>query len=425
MLFQAETLAAHGYVAATLSVNALNCRDDYIPERTELLLEHLRRWAGWATAGGEPFGATFVGAVDLGRVGLVGHSRGGEAVALVPARIAATPVAGVRLGSVFSIAPTDYHDPDPAAVPYAVLIPACDGDVYTLEGMNIYDRALDSSADTVRSQVFFAAANHNYFSTEWRWDDNGWSPIGAVCWTWDEIGARAQQGMLEATEAAWFDGTLAAGGAPEAFLRADAPTPAGIAAWAGSAIDLRWSHASAGRLLIDDLEGAGAPDVNLLGQPNEFTGDWYVARACYQNDCDRSFDHEKTAMFLSWEGTTPLATWHLGALDASSYPYFSFRVTSRRSTLNTGIAEQEFGIRLVDADGTAVDLLLSDVTRVPHLYASNFQREMLQTVRVPLAEIAAWTPGFEPGALSRLELQVGVAGRVNGSFLVTDIELAR
>jgi len=90
MLYLAETLAAHGYVATTISGNALNCRDDYIPERSELVLEHLRRWLGWSTTGGDPFGTTFVGRVDMTRVGLVGHSRGGEAVALAPQRLAAT-----------------------------------------------------------------------------------------------------------------------------------------------------------------------------------------------------------------------------------------------------------------------------------------------------------------------------------------------
>ena len=39
-----ETLAASGYVTVSVSANALNCRDDFIPERTQLLLEHLRRW---------------------------------------------------------------------------------------------------------------------------------------------------------------------------------------------------------------------------------------------------------------------------------------------------------------------------------------------------------------------------------------------
>jgi hypothetical protein len=419
MLYLAETLAAHGYVATTISGNALNCRDDYIPERSELILEHLRRWLGWSTAGGDPFGSTFVGRVDMTRVGLVGHSRGGEAVALAPQRLAATPIRGVTIASVWSTAPTDYHTPSPSGVDYAVLVPSCDGDVPLSHGISIYDRSLDPAGRT-RSQVFFIAANHNYFSTEWRYDDNLYAP---TCWTWDVIGARAQRGMLEATLAAWFDGSLAAGGELEPFLRADGDTPLGIEAWAGSDLDLRWSHAAADRTAIDDFSGAGAPAVNLLGRPNTFTG-YTVSRSCNQAGCDASFDHPHDAMFLSWDGGAPLAVWDLGGLDASAAAAFSFRVVSRNSTLNDGIGEQLFLVRLVDADGTTVELPLTDVKRVPHVYASNDVREILQTVRVPLTSLAAFTPDFDLGALGRFELEMTAAGHTRGSVLVTDLELA-
>jgi hypothetical protein len=268
--------------------------------------------------------------------------------------------------------------------------------------------------------VFFVGANHNYFSTEWRWDDN---LVGFTCWSSDQIGARAQRGMLEATLAAWFDGTLAAGGELEPFLRADGDTPAGIDAWAGSDIDLRWSHSAAERTAIDDFSGAGAPGVNLLGQPNTFTG-FSTSRSCSGNGCDASFDDPHDAMLLSWDGGTPLADWELGGVDASGAAAFSFRVVSRRSTLNDGISEQEFLVRLVDADGTVVEFPVTDIRRIPQLYTSNAQKEILQTVRVPLAELATWTPGFDRAALGRFQLEMTVAGHARGSVLVTDIELA-
>ncbi|MBI5500835.1 MAG: HYR domain-containing protein [Deltaproteobacteria bacterium] len=419
MAYLAETLAAHGYVATTISANALNCRDDYIPERVELILEHLRRWRDWSSVGGAPFGATFVGHVDMEHVGLVGHSRGGEAVALAPARLAATPIAGVAIGSVWSTAPTDYHGGSPSAVPYAVLVPGCDGDVPLGHGIAIYDRSL-LPAGQPHSQVFFVAANHNYFSTEWRYDDN---LLSLTCWSWDEIGARAQRGMLEATLAAWFDGTLAPGGELEPFLRADGETPLGIEAWANSDLDLRWSHAASVRTAIDDFSGAGAPAVNLLGRPNTFSG-YSTSRSCSQNGCDTSFDHPHDAMFLSWDGGTPVASWDLGGLDATGAAGFSFRMVSRRSTLNDGIVEQLFLVRLVDGDGTTVEFPLTDVRRVPHLYTSNDVKEMLQTVRVPLPALAAFTPGFDLGGLGRFELEMTAAGHTRGSVLVTDLELA-
>lgn len=423
LVYLAETLAAQGVVAASLSGNALNCRDDYIGERAELVIEHLRRWAGWATAGGSPLGVDLAGAVDTTRVGLVGHSRGGEAVALVPSRLAATPVAGVTVASVFSIAPTDYHGPVPDGVEYAVLLPGCDGDVYTLEGMHIYDRALaDPAAGVARSQVFFPRANHNFFSTEWRFDDNGW---GLVCATSVEAGDVAQQRMLEATLGAWFQGTLIATGtaALEGFLQAQGPTPPGIDAWVGTSLDLRWSHAAGSRLVIDDLSDDRAPAMNLLGLPNAFTG-FTTARVCSEAGCDTSFPHRRTAVLLSWEEAAGVATWSLGGLDASAGEALSFRVVSRNSGLNAGLEAQEFLVRLRDTGGAEIEVLLSSLARVPHLYQAYNQREVLQTVRLPLDEVRALSPELDLGALGELEIETSVAGHESGSVILTDVELA-
>jgi hypothetical protein len=419
LAYLAETLAAHGVVAVTVSGNAVNCRDDYILERTELLLEHLRRWRTWVVTGGDPFGSTFVGRIDLARTGLVGHSRGGEAVSHAPARLAATPIPGVALGSVFAIAPTDYHEPAPTAAAFAVLAPGCDGDVPTSHPIAIYDRSLQPPGRP-RCQVFFVGANHNYFSTEWRYDDNA---MDRVCWERDQVGAEAQRGMLDPVLAAWFDATLVPGATLEPFLRADGDTPRGIDTLAGADLDLRWSHAAEERLTIDDLSGAGAPAVNLLGEANSQTG-FSTSRACYENGCDASFDHPHDALLLSWDGAAGTATWGLGTLDASTRTALSFRVVSRSSTLNDGLTEQEFAVRLVDADGTVVEFPVSTVRRVPHLYAAEQRYEVLQTVRVPLGPLASWTPGFDPAGLARFELSTGLAGHTRGSFLVTDLELA-
>lgn len=420
MAFQAETLAAHGYIGVTISANALNCRDDYLRERGQLVIEHLRRWRGWNTAAGTPFGSTFVGTVDLARVGLVGHSRGGEAVAHVPSQIAATPVPGVSIGSVFAIAPTDYHNPNPGNVPYATLLPACDADVYTLDGMYTYDRAVPTMGSP-RSQVFMAGANHNFYNTQWRNDDNG---DGIVCRLSAEVGAVAQQAMVETTIAAWFEGTIGRRpGGLEPFLRADVETPQGIQAHAGRTIDLRWSHSAAARMLIDDFSGVGAPTTNRLGRTNTFTS-WYVSRACRQNDCDRDFDADKWAAFLSWMGNAS-GTIGLGTLDMSTWDAFSFRIVSRRSTLNDGLTVQDFNLRLVDSDGTEAAIRLSELRRIPHLYDTSFPREMLQTVRIRRDWLQAAHPDLNVAALTSFELDVGPPDRLTGSFLLTDIELAR
>jgi hypothetical protein len=417
MVFQTETLAAQGYIAVTISGNAVNCRDDYIPERTQLLLEHLRRWKGWNEASADPFGAQFVGAVDVTRVGLVGHSRGGDAVASVPLALQATPIAGMTVSSIFAIAPTDYHATTPVGADFAVLLPACDGDVSNLWGMDIYDRGLNPDDHVVRSQVLFVGANHNFFSTEWAYDDGA-----DACDAGDRIGGVAQRGMLEATEGAWFNGTLG-GGPLDAFLRAEGSTPTAIDAWAAADIDLRWSYSAPDRQLVDEFEGSGTPNTNLLGNPNTFTGFTGYGR-CVATACGGQFLHDKAAVYLTWDyAAIATAAFDLGGLDATGWGALSFRVVSRTQSFNSGLAEQNFGVRLADGDGDTAEIDAADVQTIPHLYSAWDVREVLQTVRVPLAEMVALNPDLDLASLDRAELYFSVDGG-RGSILVTDLELA-
>ena len=417
MAFQAETLAAQGYIAVTISGNAMNCRDDYIPQRTQLFLEHIRRWKGWNEASAEPFDAQFVGAVDMSRVGLVGHSRGGDAASSVPLALEATPIAGVTVASIFAIAPTDYHATTPVGTHYAVLLPSCDGDVSNLWGMDIYDRGIDPGDHVVRSQVFFIGANHNFFSTEWYFDDGTYA-----CGWADMVGGVAQRGMLEATEGAWFNGTLG-GGPLDEFVRAEGATPTSIDLWAEEDLDLRWSYSAPDRTLVDEFEGAGTPDTNLLGGANTFTG-FYGSGRCYQNDCGSAFNHAKAAAYLTWDySAVASAMFDLGGLDASAYGTMSFRTVSRTHSWNTGLEVQNFGVRLTDGDGDSAEIEVADVQTIPHLYSADDVREILQTVRVPLARLTASNPDLDLAALELFEIYASVdAGR--GSILVTDVELA-
>jgi hypothetical protein len=356
-------------------------------------------------------------AIDVSRTALVGHSRGGEAVTLAPAALAATPIDGVTIRSVFAIAPVDRHDAAVEEAALAVLLPACDGDVVGLDGMNIYDRSL-AAAPATRAQVMMVGANHNFFNDEWKRSDND----GVICDA--EIGAAAQRGMLETTAGAWLAATLdPAQGPLEPFLRAEADTPAGIAAWAGAPLDLRWSYSAPERLPIDAFEGDSSPDQNLLGEPNAFAA-FETARRCFETECDSRFHHDKGAMLLTWDGGAPVARWELGELDATGASAISLRVVSRRSTFNDGFDEQSFWVRVVDADGGLAEVLAPELARIPHLYPTNYAREILQTIRLPLADITALNPDLDVAALAAIELEMDAPGHPRGSVLVTDLELA-
>jgi hypothetical protein len=412
-----ETLAAGGYATVSLGANALNCRDDFIPERTQLILEHLRRWARWGGSGDAPFGSTYAGRIDTGHVVVVGHSRGGEAVSQVPQAIEASPIAGVSIASVFAIAPTDYHANRPLHVPYAVLLPSCDADVSTLEGLRMYDRGMTSGDPQRRAQLLLIGANHNYFNTEWRFDDN-LDPRGRACSTSAQVGAPAQRGMLEIALPDWVEATVHASAAP-AYVRAEADAPAIMAHWAGRAIELRDSFSSADRVLVD---GFASTTMDALGQPTTFTG--YTAALTCTGTCAGNFPHQTTGARLAWMTAAASGHFGLGSLDAGAHTALSMRFASRMATINDGITEHDFTIRVTDAAGHTADLAVSSVGRVPAAFTGGDAAEVLSTVRVRLDRVLAVTPGFDVHAIASVDLMMPVAGHDQGSIWIADVELA-
>lgn len=406
LAYLAETVAAQGYVAVSISGNAVNCRNDWIAERAALLRAHIERWTQFA-GGAAPFDDRFVGAIDLDRIALFGHSRGAEAVATVLAVLESSPVPGARVVSVFSLAPTDFGEPAPQNVAYGVLLPGCDGDVQFLFGTDLYDRSIRFDDGFPRAQLLMAGANHNYFNTEWRIDDND----GRACANSTTVGAAAQRAAMEGVFGTWLAATVG-GVEVERYMRAEAPVPEGIDAWAGTSLDWRWSY-HAERLRVAELEIASAPDVNLLGEPNEFT-DFETASQCFDNDCGNRYPHEKGAMLLSWDGTTPVASFGVSG-DTSAWPYVTFRVVSRRSSFNAGVDHTVFDVRVHAGRETGV-ISSIDYTLVPHLYPARDPLEIFQTVRVPLADY-----GFDTTAITAIEVEM--AG--TGSVLLSDVALSR
>jgi len=81
-----ELLASRGIILASIDENFLNSGLFHDPPKQQavrgwMLLEHLKLWKEWNEAEGNPFH----GKVDMARIALMGHSRGGEAAATAAA----------------------------------------------------------------------------------------------------------------------------------------------------------------------------------------------------------------------------------------------------------------------------------------------------------------------------------------------------
>jgi predicted dienelactone hydrolase len=76
-LYLCQLLASHGIIAATIDVNFLNGGNfGENDARAIVHLEHLKQFRAWNGLAAHPLHAK----VDLNRILIVGHSRGGEAV---------------------------------------------------------------------------------------------------------------------------------------------------------------------------------------------------------------------------------------------------------------------------------------------------------------------------------------------------------
>ena len=201
----AETLASHGYAVASIDANTINDRDlvgdSGANARGQLILRTLDELAsvnatGQSTQEAPPLPAiaprTEVpeakGRLDLSRVGLMGHSRGGEGVARAVSLDADANGGAHGLDAIFALAPTNFARWPVAGVPFATLLPYCDGDVSNLQGAWMYDDARRLTPAAPRHQILAMGANHNFYNTVWTGDD--WGTTGAWCGTQDDGSGR-------------------------------------------------------------------------------------------------------------------------------------------------------------------------------------------------------------------------------------------
>lgn len=180
-----ELLASRGYILASVDMNFINggIRGEN-DGRGWMLLKHLQAWRRFAEDPENPFH----GRVDMGNIGLIGHSRGGEAVALAAAfnRLTRYPDDasfefdfGFDIRAVIAIAPVDgqYLPADQRApltdVNYLVFHGSHDGDVTSFHGLRQFNRVGFTDGDHFKSAVYVYRANHGQWNTVWGAHDNG------------------------------------------------------------------------------------------------------------------------------------------------------------------------------------------------------------------------------------------------------------
>jgi len=179
-------LASRGFILASLDMNFINggIRGEN-DARGWLFLKHMQAWGEFNIDADNPFH----GMVDLGNIGIIGHSRGGEAVGHAAAFNHLTHYPddatliwdfGFDIRAVIAIAPVDgQYRPTSRLAPvenvnYLVFHGTHDGDVSSFSGLRTYKRiGFTDGKPHFKASVYVHRANHGQWNTVWGPHDRG------------------------------------------------------------------------------------------------------------------------------------------------------------------------------------------------------------------------------------------------------------
>lgn len=219
-----EHLASKGYIVASANENFLNFYIDSglsgeNDARAVMLLNHVGQFEDF----NNDKSTDLYKKVDLDNVSLVGHSRGGEAVALAaqfnkldyyPDNASIKFDFNYNIKSIFAVAPT-YNQYKPAQTPnkledinYFVMQGANDQDVTTFQGIEQYNNtSFTGDGDYFKGYLYVYGANHGQFNSEWGREDLS-KPRGWFLNKKSLIDEKEQKKILKAYLTAFLETTL-------------------------------------------------------------------------------------------------------------------------------------------------------------------------------------------------------------------------
>lgn len=445
-----ERLASQGIIA--VSIDAFEIQPDQglwnYDVRGRLVLRWLDKLRDWNDNGTDPFGGIFQGKIDLDRVALSGHSRGGEGV-VAAQHLNKTWPTPHGIAAVNAIAPTDQNwlvldgggGPDGVYypitdAPYYATIGARDGDIDTYHGILFYDRAFpEGMADRKDKAIAFVyGANHNFFNTVW----TPAADLGAPnpwAGTWNDgpasgfvMSSAAQRAIARTTIAAFFRRYLQ-GLEPYKEIFTGRVEPAAI-----DNARTFWSYQDRERLALDDFEQLPQdPAENSQGAPNVHAGFALAAERLLNFDRS-SYDPEPPSLFvfhdtlglkLEWNAAGTLTAQFPAGIDATPYTHLTFRAGKFLADRNTMVPAVDLNllVNVEDGDGDSAlwDLRSDQFDPIPHPYWRSYYPFQMSTVRIPLKNFVLNNSGVD---LSDLR-QVTIRTVGSDQMILDDLELGR
>jgi dienelactone hydrolase len=469
-----ELFASRGIIFASVDENyinfAISAWVDILDDRPGLkeendargwlLLQHLAQWRDW----NEESGHQFENKVDMQRLALIGHSRGGEAVAAAAAFNALDRYPddatldfdfGFNLRGVIAIAPVDgqYQARDRGTpirdVNYFTIHGSMDGDVQSFEGTSQYSRVAFSNAGAFnfRSSLYVTGANHGQFNTTWNNLDNSWFSA----WALDLDGIMDGEAQRDIARV-YFSAFL------EVVLRdrheylpifADARYAAG---WLPETFYIN-QYANAAQVSIADFEEDIDPATSSLAGGRIETANlskWYEVRNSLKRDdldthsvvlaWDKKFTEQVARVdFLlpdDWFGANDrsIVSASISAADIGTLPkdWEKDEDKGNDEDKESDPAPLDWSVELSDRNGISVSLPLShdsalypQVQAIPHrasfLNGADTTEVLFRRFELPVADFVAANPALDPAALDRVSFIFDRSTK--GAIIVDDLSI--
>ena len=427
-----EHFASHGYIVISVSANSISSTDNSTPDygmraRGELLQHHLDLWNDWNTSGGDPFGDTFVGKLDMNNIGTMGHSRGGEGVIehALYNRELGDPYG---INAVLTLAPVDFNRPVLNGIPLMNIAPYCDGDVSDLQGVHFYDdsRYIDDSDTMPKHNLMMLGANHNYYNTVWT---PGEFPAGAADdWGYvdgsqsdDHCGSSSpgngrydpetQRNALLAYSSAFFRVYIGGENEFDPILKVQDVTPPASSTLDGDEIFMSYHPPVNKRVDINRTDSEDAEDTNTLDEPAsenglvvyDICGDDFGEQYCIGAGAGASQEPHNKNGGVAMLGLSQLEVqwnsgddWYRNDIPAfmSNFTMFDalqFRASVNFDTSPAGTA-LDFNVEVTDNTGASSSLSVSDYSAAlyfpPGDYGTTLPRTMHNTISIPIADFS-------------------------------------
>ncbi|BBM86033.1 poly(ethylene terephthalate) hydrolase family protein [Candidatus Uabimicrobium amorphum] len=427
-----QLLASHGMVGISIDGNFLNGRvSGEMDARAILMLRHLQVWRKWNQTPQH----RFYQKIDMNSIGLAGHSRGGEAVAVAnlfnktlhdqndPLHNFAFNIKGL-----FAIAPVDGQIGKSTKVVindtnYFVMHGSHDGDVYNFAGLRMYDRAfpVDHDAGGFKSLLFVHGANHNYWNTVWQYSNDGGSGFGMSS-PYLQITAEKQQLLAQIFMRAFFEWTLQGKSRKELFTGSESLIPTDIVAVQQYSdrehIDLNNYEED-----VDSTTGTYPGVQNNARNMSQFK------EASIKGGSNVTSQQTHGA-FVTWNSNDAVYEIKLPSQIeklVADYPYLSFRIGQmyEKEPQHNPVEGQDLSLNLQLAKNTTVPVKISRFTKlvapVP-VFKFNYDisKTNMQTVRIPIEK---FTNNKIP--LKDITIRIKFCNTPTGFIVMDDIQLSK